>query len=72
MKHGYLIGLVLLLIIVLAFKTYEAFNASSGGALIQLASSHVPTSTEIHEAHAVELNYQEEDEQIDNSPYSPY
>ena len=68
MKHGYLIGLVVLLFVVLAFKTYEAFNASSGGALIQLARSHVPTSDEIQEAH------QEEpfSEEIDNSPYAPY
>jgi hypothetical protein len=80
MKHGYLIGLVLLLIVVLAFKTYEAFNASSGGALIQLATSHVPTSEEIHEARAYGMNNQEEDTNqkdaynapIDNSPYSSY
>jgi hypothetical protein len=64
MKHGYLIGLVLLLIVVLAFKTYEAFNASSGGALIQLASSHVPTSEDIHNARVYGMNNQEDDDAI--------
>lgn len=63
-----MVSTYVLLFVVLAFKTYEVFNASSGGALIQLATSHVPTSEEIQEAH------QEEpfSEEIDNSPYASY
>ena len=78
--------LVVVLFVILAFGTYEAFNASSGGALIQLSASHVPTPEDIHNARVYGMNNQEDDDaqkdmyngtidgmfQLDNSPYGAY
>jgi len=75
--------LVIALFVILAFGTYEAFAASSGGALIQLSASHVPTPEDIHNARAYGMNNQEDDDtqkdmyngnidgtfSLDNSPY---
>jgi len=77
--------LVIALFVILAFGTYEAFNASSGGALIQLSASHVPTPEDIHNAGVYGMNNQEDDDNkkdayngnidgmfsLDNSPYGP-
>jgi len=64
MKKVYLGMLVVALLVILAFGTYEAFNASSGGALIQLAASHVPTPEDIHNARVYGMNNQEDDDAI--------
>jgi uncharacterized protein YxeA len=86
MKKVYIGLLVIALLVILAFGSYEAFNASSGGALIQLSASHVPTPEDIHNARAYGMNNQEEDDHqkdayngtvdgtvsLDNSPYAPY
>ena len=86
MKKVYLGMLVVALLAILAYGSYEAFNASSGGALIQLAASHVPTPEDIHNARVYGMNNQEDDDaqkdmyngnidgtfQLDNSPYGPY
>ena len=86
MKKVYLGMLVVVLFVILAFGTYEAFNASSGGALIQLSASHVPTPEDIHNARVYGMNNQEDDDaqkdmyngtidgmfQLDNSPYGAY
>ena len=77
--------LVAMLLLIVALGTYEAFNASSGGALIQLSASHVPTPEDIHNARVYGMNNQEEDNEqkdmynsnidgifkLDNSPYGP-
>jgi len=86
MKKVYIALLVVALLAIVAFGSYEAFNASSGGALIQLSASHVPTPEDIHNARAYGMNNQEDDDaqkdmyngnidgtfQLDNSPYSSY
>ena len=86
MKKVYIGLLVVALLAILAFGSYEAFNASSGGALIQLAASHVPTPEDIHTARVYGMNNQEDDDtkkdayngtidgifQLDNSPYGAY
>ena len=63
MKTLYLLVLVAMLLLIVAFGSYEAFNASSGGALIQLSASHVPTPEDIHNARVYGMNNQEEDDQ---------
>ena len=86
MKTVYLLVLVAMLVLIVALGVYEACAASSGGALIQLSASHVPTPEDIHNARSYGMNNQEEhDEQkdmynsnidgifkLDNSPYGPY
>jgi uncharacterized protein YxeA len=86
MKKVYIGLLVVALLVIVAFGSYEAFNASSGGALIQLSASHVPTPEDIHNARVYGMNNQEDDDnkkdayngtidgmfQLDNSPYGPY
>lgn len=86
MKTVYLLVLVAVLVLIVAVGSYEAFAASSGGALIQLATSHVPTPEDIHNARVYGMNHQEdEDEQkdmyngnidgifkLDNSPYGSF
>lgn len=86
MKKVYLGMLVVALLAILAYGSYEAFNASSGGALIQLAASHVPTPEDIHNARVYGMNNQEDDDNkkdayngtidgtvpLDNSPYAAY
>ena len=69
-----------MLLLIVGVGAYEGFNASSGGALIQLATSHVPTSEDVSS---------DEDEDkvkqanpytkqvhgmtnMDNTPYAPY
>ena len=64
MKKVYLGLLVVALFVILAFGTYEAFAASSGGALIQLSASHVPTPEDIHNARVYGMNNQEDDDDI--------
>jgi len=64
MKKVYLGMLVVALLVILAYGSYEAFNASSGGALIQLAASHVPTPEDIHNARVYGMNNQEDDDAI--------
>jgi hypothetical protein len=64
MKNMYLGMLVIALFVILACGTYEAFNASSGGALIQLSASHVPTPEDIHNARVYGMNNQEDDDAI--------
>ena len=56
--------LVIALFVILALGTYEAFAASSGGALIQLSASHVPTPEDIHNARVYGMNNQEDDDDI--------
>ena len=86
MKTVYLLLLVGMLLLIVALGTYEAFAASSGGALIQLATSHVPTPDDIHTARVYGMNNQEEDDEqkdmynsnidgifkLDNSPYGSF
>ena len=86
MKKVYIALLVVALLAIVAFGSYEAFNASSGGALIQLSASHVPTPEDIHNARVYGMNNQGDDDnkkdayngtidgmfQLDNSPYAPY
>jgi hypothetical protein len=62
MKKVYIALLLVALFAILAFGIYEAFAASAGGALIQLATSHVPTSEDIHTAQAYGMNNQEDDD----------
>ena len=78
--------LVIALFVILAFGSYEAFAASSGGALIQLSASHVPTPEDIHNARVYGMNNQEDDDaqkdmyngnidgtfSLDNSPYGSF
>jgi len=64
MKKVYLGLLVVALLVIVAFGSYEAFNASSGGALIQLSASHVPTPEDIHNARVYGMNNQEDDDAI--------
>jgi hypothetical protein len=63
MKTVYLLVLMAMLLLIVALGSYEAFAASSGGALIQLATSHVPTPEDIHNARAYGMNIQEEDDE---------
>jgi len=63
MKTMYLLVLVGVLLLIVAAGCYEAFAASAGGTLIQLATSHVPTPKEIHTARVYGMNNQEEDDE---------
>ena len=86
MKTVYLLVLVAVLLLIVAVGSYEAFAASSGGALIQLSTSHVPTPEDIHNARVYGMNNQEDDDEqkdmyngnidgifkLDNSPYGPF
>jgi len=80
MKVVYLLVLVAMLLLIVGLGAYEGFNASSGGALIQLATSHVPSPEEF-------TSHEDDDEvkqanpdtnqvdgmtNMDTTPYAPY
>jgi hypothetical protein len=85
MKVVYLLVLVAMLLFIVGVGAYEGFNASSGGALIQLATSHVPTPDDVH---VYGMSVHEDDDEVkqanpytkqvhgmtnmDNTPYAPY
>jgi hypothetical protein len=87
MKSAYLLTLVAVLLVIVAVGSYEAFRGSSGGALMQLTSSHVPSEDEIRRSQVYGLASSGDDEvypridtedcnlrrtsNMDNSPYSP-
>ena len=85
MKAVYLLVLVAMLVLIVGLGAYEGFNASSGGALIQLATSHVPTAEDV-QVYGMSVN-EDDDERtqanpytkkvygitnMDNTPYAPY
>jgi hypothetical protein len=85
MQTVYLLLLIAMLLLIVGLGSYEGFNASSGGALIQLATSHVPTSTDV-QVYGMSVHEDDDEKQqanpytkqvygmtnMDNTPYAPY
>ena len=80
MQTVYLLVLIVMLLLIVGVGAYEGFNASSGGALTQLTTSHVSeefTSDEDDDDDEVkqvnpDTNQVDGMTNMDNTPYAPY